>query len=306
MAGRVSIKQLLEAGVHFGHQTQRWNPKMRPYIFGARNKIHIIDLQQTVGMMEDALNFVRAQAAQGKEFIFVGTKRQAQDSIIDGATDSSSYYVQNHWLGGTLTNFSTIRKSIKSLHEIEEAFTEENIQHYSKKQILKLQKRREKLSKYYGGIRDMTKIPDVMIIIDVVREQNAVKEAVKLNIPIVALVDSNCDPSPVDYIVPGNDDAIKAIRLFCSTMSEAINAGREEWEAKRVDVAEEKPSSKKEKVEQKVEKQEKSGPVVEVLNVVVPKEEDQSTEDSASEESVEDTSAADAEKAETTEVTEEA
>ena len=223
----ISMKQLLEAGVHFGHQTSRWNPKMKPYIFGARNGIHIIDLQQTVTMFKDLESVVRDLAASGGHVLFVGTKKQAQDAIREEAERCHMYYVHNRWLGGTLTNFSTIRQSIERLRKLEEMENDPKIvEALTKKEMLRLKREKAKLEQSLGGIKSMRKLPDAIFVIDPKQEEIAVKEARKLGIPVISVIDTNCDPDMVDYKVPGNDDAIRAIRLFCSSVADAINEGR--------------------------------------------------------------------------------
>jgi small subunit ribosomal protein S2 len=223
----ISMKQLLEAGVHFGHQTSRWNPKMRPYIFGARNGIHIIDLQQTVTMFKSAAGFVRDLAAAGGNLLFVGTKKQAQESIKEEAERCGMFHVQNRWLGGTLTNFSTIRQSIDRLRKLEEMENDPKIvDALTKKEMLGLRREKEKLEQSLGGIKGMRKLPDAIFVIDPKQEEIAVREARKLGIPVVAVVDTNCDPDMVDQKVPGNDDAIRAIRLFCAAIADAVIEGK--------------------------------------------------------------------------------
>lgn len=223
----VTMKQLLEAGVHFGHQTSRWNPKMKQYIFGARNGIHIIDLQQTVSMFKDVESIVRNIASAGGHILFVGTKKQAQDAIREEAERCGMYHVQNRWLGGTLTNFSTIRQSIDRLRKLEEMENDPKIvDALTKKEMLGLHREKEKLEQSLGGIKSMRKLPDAMFVIDPKQEEIAVKEARKLGIPVIAVIDTNCDPDLIDYKVPGNDDAIRAIRLFCSAIAEAVNEGK--------------------------------------------------------------------------------
>jgi small subunit ribosomal protein S2 len=223
----ISMKQLLEAGVHFGHQTSRWNPKMKPYIFGARNGIHIIDLQQTVTMFKDVESVVRDLAASGGHVLFVGTKKQAQDAIREEATRCGMFHVHNRWLGGTLTNFSTIRASIDRLRKLEEMENDPKIvDALTKKEMLGLKREKEKLEQSLGGIKAMRKLPDAVFVIDPKQEEIAVKEARKLGIPVVAVIDTNCDPDMIDYKVPGNDDAIRAIRLFCSAIAEAVIEGK--------------------------------------------------------------------------------
>jgi small subunit ribosomal protein S2 len=223
----ISMKQLLEAGVHFGHQTSRWNPKMKPYIFGARNGIHIIDLQQTVTMFKDVEAVVRDLAASGGNVLFVGTKKQAQDAIREEATRCGMFHVHNRWLGGTLTNFSTIRASIDRLRKLEEMENDPKIvDALTKKEMLGLKREKDKLEQSLGGIKAMRKLPDAVFVIDPKQEEIAVKEARKLGIPVVAVIDSNCDPDMIDYKVPGNDDAIRAIRLFCSAIADAVLEGK--------------------------------------------------------------------------------
>lgn len=227
----ISMKQLLEAGVHFGHQTSRWNPKMKPYIFGARNGIHIIDLQQTVTMFKEADAFVRGLAAGGGHVLFVGTKKQAQEAIREEAERCAMFYVHNRWLGGTLTNFSTIRQSIERLRKLEEMETDPKIvEALTKKELLGLKREKEKLEQSLGGIKGMRKLPDAVFVVDPQQEEISVKEARKLGIPVVAVVDTNCDPDMVDYKVPGNDDAIRAIRLFCAAVADAVIEGRALYE----------------------------------------------------------------------------
>jgi small subunit ribosomal protein S2 len=223
----VSMKQLLEAGVHFGHQTRRWNPKMAKYIFTERNGIYIIDLQKTVKMMEQAYNFVRELAANGGTILFVGTKKQAQEAVKEEALRSDMFYVNHRWLGGTLTNFSTIRKRIERLHELERMEEDGTFDVLPKKEVVLLRKEKAKLEKFLGGIKNMKKLPDAVFIIDPRKERIAVSEARKLGIPIVAIVDTNCDPDEVDYVIPGNDDAIRAVRLFTSKIADAILEGKQ-------------------------------------------------------------------------------
>lgn len=227
---QVSMKMLLESGVHFGHQTNRWNPKMKPYIFGARNGIYIVDLQQTVQLFEEAYNFVVETVAEGKDVLFVGTKRQAQESIKTEAERCGMPYVNQRWLGGMLTNFVTIKKSIDRLKKIDEMFEDETINSFPKKEIMKLQKEREKLQKLLGGIREMERLPGAVFVVDPKRELIAVKEARRLEIPVVAIADTNCDPDDIDYIIPGNDDAIRAIKLFASKMADAVEEGKRRFE----------------------------------------------------------------------------
>jgi small subunit ribosomal protein S2 len=223
----VSMKQLLEAGVHFGHQTSRWNPKMKPYIFGARNGIYIIDLQRTVKMFEAAYAFVRTLAANGGSLLFVGTKKQAQDAIREEAERCSMFYVNNRWLGGTLTNFQTIKQSIDRLKKCEETLSDPVMaEALTKKEMLGVSRERDKLLTSLGGIKTLRKLPDALFVIDPKKEEIAVREANKLRIPVVAVVDTNCDPDVVDHKIPGNDDAIRAIRLFCAAMADAVLEGK--------------------------------------------------------------------------------
>jgi small subunit ribosomal protein S2 len=228
----ISMKLLLEAGVHFGHQTNKWNPKMKPYIFGARNNIYIIDLQQTVGLFQTAYNFVIDTASQGKEVLFVGTKKQSQEAIKEEAMRCGMPYVNQRWLGGMLTNFITIKKSIDRLNNLTAMFNDDSIKAFPKKEITKLQKEKEKLENVLGGIRNMKSQPAVVFIVDPSREHITVNEAKKLRIPLVAIVDTNCDPDDIDYVIPGNDDAIRAIKLFTSKFADAVLEGKKRFEEK--------------------------------------------------------------------------
>jgi small subunit ribosomal protein S2 len=221
----INMKELLEAGVHFGHQTRRWNPKMKPYIFGARNGIHIIDLQKTVKLLRATYNYIIKNVADGYSVLFVGTKKQAYDSVVEETERCGMFYVVNRWLGGTLTNFQTIRKSIARLKELESMKEDGSINRYTKKEALKMEKELFKLEKNLGGIKDMDELPGAVFVVDPKRERIAVKEARKLGIPVVAIADSNCDPDEIDFIIPGNDDAIRAIRLICSKIAEACIEG---------------------------------------------------------------------------------
>ncbi len=223
----ISMKQLLEAGVHFGHQTRRWNPKMDRYIFTERNGIYIIDLQKTVKKVEEAYNFVRQIASEGKSVLFVGTKKQAQDSVRDEARRCGGYFVNQRWLGGTLTNFSTIQKRIERLRALETMEMDGTFEVLPKKEVILLRKEQERLEKFLGGIKDMKKLPGALFIIDPRKERIAVAEARKLGIPIVAIVDTNCDPDEIDYIIPGNDDAIRAVKLLCNKMADAVVEGNQ-------------------------------------------------------------------------------
>jgi small subunit ribosomal protein S2 len=219
------MKELLEAGVHFGHQTKRWNPRMKEYIFGERNGIYIIDLQKTLKMFKEASKFVQDLAADGRIILFVGTKRQAQDAIAEEAQRCSMYYVNQRWLGGLLTNWITVQKSVKRLKELDEMATDGRYDLLPKKEVIKLERERKHLQANLAGIKNMTRLPDAIFVIDSNKEQIAVREARKLGIPVVAVVDTNCDPSEVDYVIPGNDDALRAIRLFTSKISESIAEG---------------------------------------------------------------------------------
>ena len=225
----VTMKQLLEAGVHFGHQTRRWNPKMKPYIFGARNGIYIIDLQKTVKMFKVAYEFVVDTTAKGGKVLFVGTKKQAHESIFEEATRCGMPYVNHRWLGGMLTNFQTIQKGIDRLKRLEAMFEDGTVERFPKKEVLKMDRLRQKLFRNLGGIKDMGTLPQAVFVVDSKQEQIAVKEANKLGIPVVAIVDTNCDPDGIDYIIPGNDDAIRAIRLISSRMADAVLEGRERF-----------------------------------------------------------------------------
>ena len=223
----VSMKQLLEAGVHFGHQTRRWNPKMAKYIFTERNGIYIIDLQKTVKKLDEAYNFVRDVAADGGEILFVGTKKQAQESIRDEATRCGMHYVNARWLGGMMTNFRTIRKRIDRMEQLKTMQEDGTFELLPKKEVSKLELEIEKLEKYLGGIKEMKEFPGALFIVDPRKERIAVSEAKKLGIPIVAIVDTNCDPDEIDYVIPGNDDAIRAVKLIAGAMANAIIEGRE-------------------------------------------------------------------------------
>jgi small subunit ribosomal protein S2 len=223
----ISMKQLLEAGVHFGHQTRRWNPKMATYIFTERNGIYIIDLQKTVKKVEDAYNFVKEVAAEGKTVLFVGTKKQAQEAVKEEAIRCDMFYVNERWLGGMLTNFQTIQQRIKRLHALEEMEEKGVFEVLPKKEVIALKHEQEKLTKFLGGIKSMTKLPGALFIVDPRKERIAVSEARKLGIPIVAIVDTNCDPDEIDYVIPGNDDAIRAVKLLTAKVAEAIIEGRQ-------------------------------------------------------------------------------
>ena len=228
----LTMKQLLEAGVHFGHQTRRWNPKMKPFIFGERNGIHIIDLQQTLKYFEIAYEFVVNTVAEGGKILFVGTKKQAQDTIREEAQRCGMYYVDHRWLGGTLTNFKTIRQSVEKLKRIEQWMEDGTIERFPKKERLKLERRREKLERNLGGIKDMEGLPQALYVVDPKKEEIAVLEARKLGIPVVAITDTNCDPDLIDYLIPGNDDAIRAIKLLTSKIADAVLEGQEIYKEK--------------------------------------------------------------------------
>ncbi len=228
----ISMKLLLEAGVHFGHQTNKWNPKMKPYIFGARNNIYIIDLQQTVGMFQTAYNFIVDIVGQGKEVLFVGTKKQSQEAVKEEAMRCGMPYVNQRWLGGMLTNFFTIKKSIDRLNTLTGMFTNDSIKAFPKKEITMLQKEKDKLENVLGGIRNLKSHPAAVFVVDPNREHITIKEAKKLKIPIVAIVDTNCDPDDIDYVIPGNDDAIRAIKLFASKFADAVLEGKKQFEEK--------------------------------------------------------------------------
>src|SRR5437870_2442275 len=219
------MKELLEAGVHFGHQTKRWNPKMKEYIFGERNGIYIIDLQKTLKMFKEASKFIAELASQGKIVLFVGTKRQAQDAIAEEATRCGGFYINQRWLGGLLTNWVTVQKSVKRLKELDEMSVDGRYELLPKKEVIKLERERKHLQANLAGIKNMTRLPDAIFVIDSNKEQIAVRESRKLGIPVVAVVDTNCDPSEVDYVIPGNDDALRAIRLFTSKIAESIAEG---------------------------------------------------------------------------------
>ncbi len=223
----ISMKQLLEAGVHFGHQTRRWNPKMKPYIFTERNGIYIIDLQKTVKKVEECYYFIRDIVEGGGTVLFVGTKKQAQESIREQAKRCGMFYVNQRWLGGMLTNFKTIQKRVKRLKDIEKMEEDGTLEVFPKKEAAQLKNQKEKLERFLGGIKEMKKIPDALFIVDPRKEKIAIAEAKKLDIPVVAIVDTNCDPDEVDYIIPGNDDAIRAVRLLVGKMAEAVLEGKQ-------------------------------------------------------------------------------
>ncbi len=266
----VTMKELLEAGVHFGHQTRRWNPKMKPYIFGARNGIYIIDLQQTVRLFKTAYDFITETVANGGSVLFVGTKKQARDAIYEEAGRCGMYYVHNRWLGGMLTNFQTIKKSIDRLNYLNDLENDETINLYTKKERLQLGKERDKLDNNLGGIREMSRLPSVMYIVDPKNEAIAVREGRRLGIPIVAIVDTNCDPDDIDYVIPGNDDAIRAIRLLTARVADACLDGKERFREKQQAHADKDTEEKTDKGElkpgeRKVISDGSDGPVVEII-----------------------------------------
>ena len=230
----ITMKELLEAGVHFGHQTKRWNPKMKEYIFGERNGIYIIDLQKTLKMFKEASKFVQDLASDGRIVLFVGTKRQAQDAISEEAQRCGMFYINQRWLGGLLTNWVTVQKSVKRLKELDEMATDGRYELLPKKEVIKLERERKHLQANLAGIKNMSRLPDAIFVIDSNKEQIAVREARKLGIPVVAVVDTTCDPSEVDYVIPGNDDALRAIRLFTSKISESIAEGAQLMTDKQV------------------------------------------------------------------------
>ena len=249
----ISMKQLLEAGVHFGHQTRRWNPKMKPYIFTERNGIHVIDLQKTVKLADDAYNYVREAATNGAVVLFVGTKKQAAEAVKEEATRAGQYYINHRWLGGTLTNWGTIQKRIARLKEINKMEEDGTFEVLPKKEVVLLNKQRDRLEKFLGGIADMPRIPDLIYIVDPHKEQIAVQEATKLNIPIVAMVDTNADPDPIDVIIPANDDAIRAVKLITGKMADAIIEGRQGEDAVEAEDANVSEPASAESIEELVE-----------------------------------------------------
>ena len=224
------MNQLLEAGVHFGHQTGRWNPKMASNSFGQRNGIHIIDLQKTLRMANEAYSFMNALAAAGGRVLFVGTKRQAREAVSEESQRAGQFFVNHRWLGGTLTNFATVQQSVRKMKDLQRQKEEGVFELLTKKEALQLQRQLDKLERSLGGIKDMVELPDCLFVVDVRKEELAVKEAQKLGIPVVAVVDTNCNPTGIDYIVPGNDDAIRAVRLFCSKIADALREGAEAWQ----------------------------------------------------------------------------
>jgi small subunit ribosomal protein S2 len=264
----ISMKEFLEAGVHFGHQTRRWNPKMKEYIYGERNGIYIIDLQKTLKLFREAAKFVDDLSQEGKTVLFVGTKRQAQEAIAEEATRCAMYYVNHRWLGGLLTNHATIQKSIQRLKDLEEMSRDGRYELLPKKEVLKLERERQHLEYNLAGIKEMPGLPDALFVIDSNNEHIAVKEAHKLAIPVVAIVDTNCDPDLVDYVIPGNDDALRSIRLFTSHIADAILEGRQTAEEKRLEaekVAAEQAAAELEAERERAAFEERQGEAVEVL-----------------------------------------
>ena len=235
----VSMKQLLEAGVHFGHQTRRWNPKMATYIYTERNGIYIVDLQKTVKKLEEAYNFVKDVAASGKTVLFVGTKKQAQEAIKEEAGRVGMYWVNARWLGGMLTNFKTMRGRVDRMNQLKKMEEDGTFDMLPKKEVIKLMHEQEKLEKYLGGVKDMKQLPGAVFVVDPRKEHNAIAEARKLKIPVVAIVDTNCDPDEIDYVIPGNDDAIRAIRLISGVMANAVTEGKQGEEVEEVEATEE-------------------------------------------------------------------
>lgn len=262
----ITMKELLEAGVHFGHQTKRWNPKMKPYIFGARNGIYIIDLQKTVRLFQEAYQFVVQTTSAGETVLFVGTKPQAADIIREEAERCGMYYVNHRWLGGMLTNFKTIRLRIERLKELDAMFEDGSVSRFPKKEVLRLAREREKLQKNLSGIKEMTHLPGALFVVDPQKEKIAVAEANRLGIPVVAIVDTNCDPDPIDYPIPGNDDAIRAVRLIASRIADACIEGRQKYE-EFLQADTDKAVVTEVPVDATYQAEE-SGPVVEIINPV--------------------------------------
>lgn len=254
----IGVKELLEAGVHFGHQTKRWNPKMKPFIFDARNGIHIIDLSKTLNQLEAACDFLAATVGRGERVLFVGTKKQAQQAVKETAKECGQFFVTERWLGGTLTNFQTIKRSIARLKQIEKMETDGTINNYVKQEQSMIRREAARLIKYFDGIRSMDKYPGALFVVDIKREHNAIAEARRLKIPVVAIVDTNCDPDLVDYPIAGNDDAIRSVRMVLATIGATITRARAEFEAKyarrkREESAGEQPAAQKFESEQAVE-----------------------------------------------------
>lgn len=261
----VTMKQMLEAGVHFGHQTKRWNPKMKPYIFGARNGIYIIDLQQTVTMWRRAYDFVMDLVGRGEKVLFVGTKKQAQEVVAEEATRSGMFFVNNRWLGGTLTNFKTVKGSIERLRTIERMSTDGTFEKLPKKEVLMLGHERTKLERSLGGIKDMSRLPGAVFIVDPKKEHIAVSEANRLQIPVVAIVDTNCDPDLIDYVIPGNDDAIRSIKLFTASIADACIEGGAKYQDTLSARKGDEGAAEKSAMDDREEREERQGPRVERL-----------------------------------------
>ncbi|ROQ93533.1 30S ribosomal protein S2 [Desulfosoma caldarium] len=262
----ISMKQLLEAGVHFGHQTRRWNPKMKPYIFGARNGIYIIDLQRTVKLFRTAYQFVVDVTSAGENVLFVGTKRQAQDIIREQAERCGMYYVNHRWLGGMLTNFKTIKLRVDRLNELDAMFEDGSVNRFPKKEVLKLARERDKLERNLGGIKTMTRLPGAVYVVDPQKERIAVQEANRLGIPVVAIVDTNCDPDVIDYPIPGNDDAIRSIKLITDRIADACVEGRARYEESRQAMGDKDMESLEEVPAGMLLQEEEGGPEVEIIN----------------------------------------
>ncbi len=271
----ISMKQLLEAGVHFGHQTRKWNPKMGKYIFTARNDIHVINLEQTVELIDSAYAYVKEQALQGKTFLFVGTKKQAQDAVKEEAERCGMYYINSRWLGGTLTNFKTIRSRIERLNKLGQMEKTGEFDLLPKKEVAELKKEKEKLEKFLGGIKDMTKLPGVIVVVDSKKEHICVKEAKALGIPVVGLIDTNCDPDDVDVVIPGNDDAIRSVKLIIGALADAIIEAREGEEAVKASKPEDEENVDMNTVMEEIKAEEavevKAEPVAEVKTEVAEK-----------------------------------
>ena len=261
----VTMKQMLEAGVHFGHQTKRWNPKMKPYIFGARNGIYIIDLQQTVELWRRAYDFISDLASRGEKVLFVGTKKQAQEVISEEATRAGMFYVNNRWLGGTLTNFKTVKGSIERLRTIERMAEDGTFEKLLKKEVLQLNREREKLMRSLGGIKDMNRLPAAMFVVDPKKEHIAVAEANRLQIPVVAIVDTNCDPDMIDYVIPGNDDAIRSVKLFTANIADACVEGSTKYQDALAERKESMPADNK-RADKRDDRASEGGPAVEKVS----------------------------------------
>lgn len=266
----VTMKQMLEAGVHFGHQTKRWNPKMKPFIFGARNGIYIIDLQQTVGLWRRAYDFIADLSSRGEKVLFIGTKKQAQEVISEEANRAGMFFVNNRWLGGTLTNFKTVKGSIERLRTIERMEADGTFEKLLKKEVLTLSREREKLMRSLGGIKDMTRLPGAVFIVDPKKEHIAVAEANRLQIPVVAIVDTNCDPDMIDYVIPGNDDAIRSVKLFTASIADACIEGTNRHQESLAESKAMMQAELERKQAQKAAPQQEGGPQVERVARAVP------------------------------------